>query len=165
MFSLNVPVPGRVGRVAADFAPALAGFELVRDRHSLVVKRLGDVSFPDHVIDEARRALRGVEPFEIRIVGVDSFDNPPLGAGPVCYLEVESEGLLEVHRRLVDTFGAVDGLEGDDYTPHVSLARGGPQELLDGLVGRSIEPVSWTARELVLVDGPGGNRVGKVTLG
>ena len=164
MSSLNAPVPGRIGRVAADLAPALAEFETVRDRHSLVVKRFDEPEDRDHAVAEARLALRGIEPFDVRIVGVDAFENPPMGTGPVCYLAVESPGLMAVHRRLVETFGAVDDLEGEAYVPHVTLARGGPPDLLDGLVGRSIEPVSWTVRELLLVDGPGGERVGSVSL-
>lgn len=164
MLSLNVPAPGSVERLAADLAPALVGFESIRDRHSVVVKRFGDAEVPGHVTDRARRAVAGVGPVDLRIAGVGAFEDPPLGPGPVCYLAVEGPGLFDVHRRLVEEFGAVEGLEGQDYVPHVTLARGGSAEALEGLVGRSVEPVAWTARELVLVDGAGGDRVGTVAL-
>ena len=39
VFSLNVPVPGKVRRVAGDLHPELVGFDRVRERHTLLAKR------------------------------------------------------------------------------------------------------------------------------
>lgn len=164
MYSVNVPVPGRVERLAAELYPELTGFELVRERHTLVVKRLGPGPVPgvgevDHrrALDLHREALRpalvGTPSFEARVTGIDYFARPTTGSAPVVYLTVESPGLLALHRRLVDALGAIEGLEGDDYTPHVSLARGGSLEAAERLADRSIDPVTWTASELLLWNG------------
>ena len=157
MFSLNVPVPGSVARIASELRPALAGsgVDRVRDRHSLVVKRFeGDDerSLP-RLRERLRPALQGSPAFEARVARVDVFENPPRGPGPVVYLAVESHGLRALHDRLVDAFGAVDGLEGDDYTPHVTLGRGGAFDA-DTLAALScrFDPVTWTVSELVVYD-------------
>ncbi|MFC6772455.1 2'-5' RNA ligase family protein, partial [Halorubrum pallidum] len=41
MFSLNVPLPPAVSRIARDLHPKFSGFDRVRDRHTLVCKRFG----------------------------------------------------------------------------------------------------------------------------
>ena len=111
MYSLNVPVPGRVARVAAELAPALVDFETIRDEHTLVAKRLGD---PDpgerpRLEQQVRTALSGtgsfsayqrVPPFEARVTGIEYFERPTADLGPVVYLAVESPGIETVHRRL-----------------------------------------------------------------
>jgi 2'-5' RNA ligase len=155
VFSLNVSTPGSVARVAADLHPALvaAGVDRFRDRHSLVVKRFeGEESLP-RLRERLRTALAGAPAFEVRVAGVDTFETPPRGPGPVVYLAVESPGLAALHDRLVDRFGAVAGLEGDDYTPHVTLGRGGTFDAgtLADLSSR-VDPVTWTVSELVVYD-------------
>lgn len=165
MHSVNVPVPGRVRRVAADLAPALVGLDRIRDEHTLVVKRLGEVAAPGTTLETIRRALVGVGPVELRLDGVGVFEDPPRGPGPVWYLAVESPDLLAVHDRLVEEFGAVDDLEGADYVPHVTLGRGGDRAGNRHLLDRSVEAVSWTAVELEFADVRDDARVGTVALG
>lgn len=164
MFSINAPVPGRVARLAADLYPDLVAFDAVRERHSLLVKRLGE---PDHVgplQHEARRAIADAPAFEARITGIDYFADPPVGSAPVVYLAVASPGLRALHERLVDQFGAIESLEGEDYTPHVTLARGGDEAAAARLAERSVEPVSWTVSELQFWDGTYDEAVSSVSL-
>ncbi|WP_380680288.1 2'-5' RNA ligase family protein [Salinigranum sp. GCM10025319] len=155
MFSLNVPVPGSVARVAADLQPVLvdAGVERFRDRHSLVVKRFEEEESLPRLRERLRTALRKEPAFEARVTGVDTFEDPPRGPGPVVYLTVDSPGLVALHGRLVDRFGAIAGLEGDGYTPHVTLGRGGvfDSDTLADLSGR-VDPVTWTVSELAVYD-------------
>ena len=153
MYSVNVPVPGRVREVADECYPALQAFETIRDEHTLLLKRLGDDAPVSRLQREVREALRGAPAVEARITGIDSFADPPLGAAPVVYLAVESPGLERLHERLVEAFGAVEGLEGPDYVPHVTLARGGDEAAARRLAERSIDPVTWTVSELEFWDG------------
>jgi 2'-5' RNA ligase len=147
VFSLNAPVPGTVARLAAELRPELTPFERVRDRHTLLVKR-----FEERSLDRVRKRLRGVlrptPAFQARVTGVNFFADPPSGSAPVVYLVVDSPGLRDVHERLVEAFGGVEGLEGPDYVPHVTLARGG--ELADArrLRDREVQPVTWTVSRL-----------------
>jgi 2'-5' RNA ligase len=152
MYSLNVPVPPAVSRLAHDLAPRLAEFARVRDRHSLVVKRFETERFA-RLREQLRTALRGTPAFEARVTGIEQFVDPPVGSAPVVYLAVESPGLLALHGRLVDEFGAVAGLEGDDYVPHVTLARGGGAAAAEGLTAVDVEPTAWTVSEVVVWDG------------
>lgn len=152
MYSLNVPVPGSVQQLAADLAPDLAAFGTIRDRHTLVVKRFEGEASLARLRERARPLVAGVAPFEARVTGVDAFRDPPHGDGPVVYLAVESDGLRRVHARFAREFGAVDGLEGDDYTPHVTLARGrrpgaDADAAVDRLRDRDVA-ASWTVDEL-----------------
>ncbi|WP_277554819.1 2'-5' RNA ligase family protein [Halobaculum limi] len=174
MYSVNVPVPWAVERLAASLEPDLADFASVRDRHTLVVKRLDgrDLNDLHRIRERLRPALRGVAPFDLRVTGVDAFENPPLGEGPVVYLAVEAvdadgnagetadaggvrgrDPLRAVHDSLVREFGRVDGLEGAEYVPHVTLARGyeGHGDALaavERLRDRGVEEVRWTVDEL-----------------
>ena len=174
MFSLNVPLAPAVDGLAADLHPKLEGFDAVRERRSLVCKRFGvaDVSgsgerSEDGDAEPPRRAdaldrLRGrlsrplgrTAPFEVAVTGVDTFDAPASGSAPVVYLVVESEGLVRLHERLCDAFGAIEGIEGDDYVPHVTLARGGNPEpgAVAGLVDAAFDPVRWRVHALDVWD-------------
>ncbi|OYR41749.1 phosphoesterase [Halorubrum sp. Ib24] len=182
MFSLNVPLPPAVGDLAADLHPKLSGFDRVRDRHTLVCKRLGVDNVPDRVASAARpgpedvgsaaepsppkpdalEALRGdlrpllsgTDPFEVAATGIDVFDAPASGSRPVVYLAVESEVLVRLHQRLCAAYGAIEGIEGDDFVPHVTLARGGnpaPGVVAD-LVGAAVDPIRWRVHALDLYD-------------
>ncbi|RQH00956.1 2'-5' RNA ligase family protein [Natrarchaeobius oligotrophus] len=164
MYSVNVPVPGRVRTLANDLYPELVGFDSVREDHSCLLKRLGDADHVSQLQHRAHRALEGTPAVEARIDGIDYFADPPLGAAPVVYLAVESPGLESIHADLTETFDAVDGLEGSDYVPHVTLARGGDAADARRLAGREIEPITWTVSELEFWDGAYRLPVSRVSL-
>jgi 2'-5' RNA ligase len=150
VYSLNVPVPGAVERLAADLHPHLVPFDRIRERHTLVCKRFeaaeGDY---DRLRERLRVALSPTPAFEARVTGVEAFETPTHGPGPVVYLAVESPGLLDLHRRLVEAFGAVDDdLEGPSYVPHVTLARGDGGDAVARLRDLDLDPVTWTVSEL-----------------
>jgi hypothetical protein len=179
VFSLNVPLPPGVDRLAADLHPKLSGFDRVRERRTLVCKRFGVADVRDGERDEdegggregsrepppreealdrlrerLRRPLAGVGPFEVAVTGIDVFDAPRSGSRPVVYLTVEGDGLDRLHRRLCAAFGAVAGIEGDDYVPHVTLARGGNPEpgVVADLVDAAFDPVRWRVHALDVWD-------------
>ncbi|ADD05341.1 uncharacterized protein Nmag_1767 [Natrialba magadii ATCC 43099] len=164
MYSVNVPVPGRVRQLADQFYPSLVGFETVREDHSCLLKRLGDEPHVSQLQRRAHRALEGAPAVEAQITGIDYFEDPPLGSAPVVYLAVESPGLESIHEQLLDEFDRVEGLEGDDYVPHVTLARGGNLETAQRLAEREIEPVTWTVTELEFWDGAYKLPVSRVSL-
>jgi 2'-5' RNA ligase len=146
-YSLNVPVPGAVKRLTTDLYPQLTNFDKVRERHTLVVKRFENQPY-DRLRESVRLPLANESAFEARVTGIDTFETPTRGDGPVVYLTVESPGLRALHDRLADRFGAIAGLEGDDYVPHVTLARGGSESAVDTLRDAEFDPVTWTVSEL-----------------
>jgi 2'-5' RNA ligase len=149
VYSLNVPVPGGVQRLAAELHPRLTAFDTVRERHTLVAKRLGDDSLA-RLRERLRPLLRDERAFEARVTEIDFFERPTRGTGPVVYLAVESPGLVAFHDRLCEEFDPIDGLEGDDYVPHVTLARGGSIEDAEALADFDVDPVTWTVSTLDL---------------
>jgi 2'-5' RNA ligase len=151
VYSLNVPVPGRVKRLAAELHPRLTGFARVRERHSLVCKRF-ESGEANRLYKRVRRTLAGAPAVEAHIASIESFETPVRGPGPVVYLAVSSPGLLALHERLVEVFGAIPELEGKEYVPHVTLARGGSPELADALCALDIDPIEWTVSELIFYD-------------
>jgi 2'-5' RNA ligase len=162
--SLNAPVPGAVARVAADLHPRLVAFDRIRERHTLVVKRFEDVA-PSTLLARLRSDLAGTPAVEARLDGVGSFEAPPVGAAPVVYLAVDSPGLLDLHDRLVGAFGAVPGLEGPDYVPHVTLARGGDVADARRLAAEAEVPaVTWTVDRLDVFDPEYRETAGSVSL-
>lgn len=166
MYSLNVPVPAGAARLADELHPHLAGFDRVREQHTLVCKRLGDPD-PEEVPvvqGRVRRALSGTPPFAARIDGIGCFEEPTAGPGPVVYLGVESPGLVAAHERLCAAFEPVEDVEGDDYVPHVTLARGGSFEDARALAARAVDPVEWTVDELAFWDHAHGGEAGRVRL-
>lgn len=160
MFSLNLAVPGSVARLADELYPQLVAFDTIREQHTLVVKRFDDATLaagsPDHQLSTLRKqlptVLAGTPAFDVRVVSIDSFAEPIRGTGPVVYLTVEAPGIWPLHEQLVDDYEAVAGLEGDDYVPHITLARGGSTDDVERLANQSIEPISWTVSELLLWD-------------
>lgn len=165
-YSLNAPVTGRVAEIAGGLRPALAPFETVRERHTLVLKRLGEAEQAG-LEKRVREALSGAPAVEARVAGIDAFEVPAAGPAPVVYLAVESPGLRRLHRRLCETVDPVAGIEGDDYVPHVTLARGGGPDAAAAvarLVEREVEPVTWTIGELVFWDARHGEVTGRVSL-
>lgn len=165
-FSLNVPVPGRVKRLAADLEPDLYRFDRVRQRHTLIVKRFGERTPAEYATLESRvrRTLSGAPAFEARVAGIDAFEQPVWGPGPVVYLGIESPGLIALHDRLCAAFSTVEEIEGENYTPHVTLARGGSPEMARRLCERGIDPVTWTVEDLALWDGTHKEVVSRVSL-
>jgi 2'-5' RNA ligase len=149
VYSFNVPVPNAVSRLAADLHPRLVAFDRLRDHHTLVCKRF-ETDDRHRLRERLRNVLDPTPAFAARVTGIDCFADPVRGPGPVVYLAVESPGLRDLHRRLVDAFGAVADLEGPDYTPHVTLARGGSVDAARDLASLDIDPVSWTVSELAL---------------
>lgn len=152
MFSLNVPVPGDIARLAEELRPSLYGFDKVRDRRTLVVKRFGNDESYDRLEMRVRTVLVGTPAFEAKVSDIDYFETPTRGAGPVVYLGVESPGLQRLHDELTEEFGTIEGLEGEDYVPHVTLARGGDVETARQLAQRDIDSISWSVTELHLWD-------------
>lgn len=148
MYSLNVPVPAGVARLAAGLAANCRTAD-VRTRHTLVVKRLGESADP-RLAARARDALADTAPFEARVAGVGSFEQPASGTAPVVYLAIESPGLEAVHDRLCEVFDPVPDIEGPSYVPHVTVARGGDARVV---LDADVEPVAWTVDRLVLWDG------------
>lgn len=152
MYSLNVPVPPAVSRLAADLHPRLVPFDRIRERHTLVCKRFEATEDDLHRLRERlRTALSPAPAFEARIASIDAFETPAHGPGPVVYLAVESPRLHDLHRRLVGVFGAVDDdLEGAAYVPHVTLARGGGRDRVADLRALDVDPIEWTVSDLHL---------------
>lgn len=145
-------MPGRVKQLANELAPLLYQFEEVRSNHTLVIKRLGGLTQPQARIAQIRQDLAGTPPFSIRVAEIETFERPPSGPAPVCYLAVESPQLQSLHTDLCASFGTVDGLEGDQYVPHITLARNGPSRAVERLTQYDFEPITWTADELVVWD-------------
>lgn len=158
MYSLNVPVPGEVSKLARGLASECLT-ATPRDRHTLVAKRLGDGD-PASLGRDVRQALAGLDPFTVEISGVGVFRNPPTGRGPVAYLRVESPTLERLHAVLCDRFSPVDGIEGDDYIPHITVARGGDADRVAG----SDVSAEWTVDSLVVWAADYGEPVERVSL-
>ena len=185
MFSLNVPTPPALGRLAVDLHSKRSGFDRVRERHTLVCKRLGVEDVPDSgagagrtdrsgppndapvddptldrsaalaaLCDDLRPLLSETGPFDVAVTGVDVFDAPASGSRPVVYFAVESDGLERLHQRLCDAYGAIEGIEGDDYVPHVTIARGGDPEpgVVADLVAAEFDPIRWRVHALDVYD-------------
>jgi len=160
VFSLNVPVPGSVARLAGELYPQLVAFDSQREQFTLVIKRFDvamlDAGSPDHQLSTLRKQLptvmAGTPAFEACVESIDYFETPARGTGPVVYLAVESPCIRALHKQLVDAYGAVDGLEGTDYVPHITLARGGSTAEAARLASHSVEPITWTVSALSLWD-------------
>ncbi|OVE83548.1 2'-5' RNA ligase family protein [Natronolimnobius baerhuensis] len=164
MYSVTVPIPGRVRQLAHELHPDLLGFETIREEHSCLLKRLGDVDHVSQLQHRTTRALEGTSAVDAEITGIDYFEDPPLGAAPVVYLAVESPGLEALHADLTETFAPIEGLEGEDYVPHVTLARGGDVTTAKRLADREIEPMSWTVDALEFWNGATKLPVSRVSL-
>jgi len=61
-------------------------------------------------------------------------------------------------------FEPIEGIEGDGYTPHVTISRGGPQEAVERLTEREIEPIEWVVDELIFWDATRSQPVSSVSL-
>ena len=154
MYSLNVPITGEVRALTEQLRSQLLGLDSIRETKTLVLKRL-DVT-DEHAFSiaqkQARDALRGTEPFRIRVTGIDQFERPVSGTGPVIFLSVESHDLEQIHGQLVSTFGAVPGVEGKDYRPHITLGRGGDRQTVERLLETDIDPIAVPVNRLIYWD-------------
>jgi len=146
VYSLNVPVPREVARLASGLAAGCRTAD-ARERHTLVCKRLGEGDAAT-LARRAREALAGAPAVAARVDRVETFDDPVAGRGPVAYLAVESPGLRALHERLCGTFDPEPELEGDEYVPHVTVARGGDAADLVG----PVDPVEWEITRLEVWD-------------
>lgn len=151
MYSLNVPLPTAVTRLASRLARELPRARArPRGEHTLVGKRLG--SDGARLATAVEESLGDVAPFELRIGAVECFETAATGTAPVTYLRVESPALQQLHQTLCERFEPVEGIEGDDYVPHVTIARGGDLAAARRLADREIDPIAWTAEQLVVWD-------------
>ncbi|WP_415379311.1 2'-5' RNA ligase family protein [Halosimplex sp. TS25] len=167
MYSLNVPVPGTVAALAGDLGTRLGTAEVRRrGEHTLVAKRLGtgDAATYHEIEARAREVLAGEPPFEVRVYGVDVFTDVPRGEGPVVYLAVESPGLEALHHRLCEVFDPVEAIEGDEYVPHVTVARGGSVQRAADLRDTPFDPVEWAVERVEFWDAERGQSVSSVSL-
>jgi 2'-5' RNA ligase len=152
VYSLNVPLPSSVTRLATDLSrewPTARARR--RNDHTLVCKRLGDGPL-GRVGSRVREALAGTPAFEARTDGIDCFETAATGPSPVLYLTVESSPLTALHDRFCEVFDPVEGIEGADYVPHVTVARGGDPETARRLVDREIDPIRWTVESVHVYD-------------
>jgi len=113
---------------------------------------------------QVREHLAGQPAFEARVTGIDTFTEATSGPSPVVYLAVESPPLRALHERLLELFSPVEGMEGADYTPHVTIARGGDRDAAARLAERSIEPITWTVSRLTVRDARRGEPAGSLSL-
>lgn len=167
MYSINVPLPSAVTALAAELAADLPlAQRRGRGEHTLVAKRLGDGDHAAYARLEAqgREALRGQPTFEARVSAVEQFETAVTGPSPVVYLAVESPGLIDLHERLCERFDPVDEMEGEEYVPHVTVARGGDRDAAARLVERDVEPIRWTVDELSFYDADRNQPVSRVSL-
>jgi len=167
VYSLNVPVPADVARLAGDVARELPEARArTRNEHTLVAKRLGDgirETF-DRLAARTREALAGQPAFEARVTGVEYFSDAVSGTSPVVYLAVESPGLVALHHELAETFEPVEAVEGEAYVPHVTVARGGSPAAADRIAQREIDAIDWTVSELRFWDAKRAQSAGTVSL-
>lgn len=166
MYSLNVPVPGEVAGLAWDLRSALVGFERQRDELTLVVKRLNASSAGEFAAVEraVREELAGTPPIELAIDGLDLFADPIAGPAPVLYLDIESPGVEALHRQLVNRFDPLGPIEGKEYVPHITLARGGDLETAEKVMAEFGPTHRWTANRLVFWDGRREVPAGEISL-
>ncbi|WP_135664966.1 2'-5' RNA ligase family protein [Halorhabdus rudnickae] len=165
MYSLNVPVPSSVARLASELAREVPrARERTRGEHTLVLKRLGQDRSVPRLTARLREYLDGQPAFEARVTGIDHFAEATSGPSPVVYLAVESPELRRIHERLLEVFPPVEGMEGDGYVPHVTIARGGDRESMARLTERSIEPITWTVTRLTVRDARRGEPASSVSL-
>ncbi len=124
MWSLNAMIPRKITEMIHSFGPELNGWEDINKDHTLVIKRFQEINSRDNFESEMRLLLEKTDPFEIRIGDIDIFSSVPKGSSPVLYIEIESRDLVKIHEKLINVFGVVEGLEGKDYIPHITIARG-----------------------------------------
>lgn len=166
MYSLNIRVPGQIAKRASDIARELPeAYARPRGQHTLGVKRLvDDEASYSRLEAKTRELLTGQPAFECRITSLEYFADAPTGSSPVVYFAVESPELVRLHRKLATVFEPLDQIEGEGYSPHVTIARGGSFERAEEVTARDCEPVTWTVDELIFWDSKHGQSVSSVSL-
>lgn len=166
MYSLNIPVPGRVHRRIDSLSPELALLSTVRTHQTLVVKRFGSRSNVeiDGLETTLRRALNGKQPFKAAVTHIDSFSTPASGTGIVVFLAVSSPHLLDLHTGLCSLFEPIEGIEGPDYVPHITLGRSENIEVVATLLDLPFEPIEWTVTEFHLWDATYNQPISKIAI-
>jgi 2'-5' RNA ligase len=168
VYSLNVPVPGQVATLASDISRDLpAARARCRGEHTLCVKRLDRVDSEtaySRLEARAREALAGQPAFEVRVTGVAYFEEAVRGSTPVVYLAIESPELRRLHERLSTVFEPVETIEGEEYTPHVTVARGGSMAAARRAADRQVDPITWRVSELSFWDATRRQAVSTVSL-
>ncbi|AWB27156.1 2'-5' RNA ligase family protein [Halococcoides cellulosivorans] len=162
MFSLNVPIPSAVNRIADELAREAppATVRPHADR-TLVLKRLGAQSDAARLSARAREALAGQPPVAARVAGLVVFEDPPAGPAPVVALSVESPGLVALHEQLCEYFDPAEGIEEEAYRPHVTVARGAGAERVRSA---SIDTHRWSIEELQFYDANRHTPAGRIDL-
>ena len=163
MWSLNVSMPQNIVRAIKEVTLGVSGWEEICEDPTLVIKRFEKGDVDGHVESEIRLLLEGVEPFDIEIGNLERFDVAERGSSPVLYLEVKSPGMKALHETLVDVFGSVKGVEGENYIPHITIARGGSGDYIE-FDGLSCD-TEWTVEMLELWNRDGRKKKNKIILG
>lgn len=166
MYSLNAQVPPDVASLAVELS---AEVPMARPRsrgdHTLVVKRFDDTNESYARLEaRAREVLSGAPACEARVADIGLFEEAVTGTSPVVYLRVESQGVETLHERLIEAFGPVASIEGDAYTPHVTIARGGRLDAARDLASRDIDPIEWVVDEIAFWDAKRSQPVSRISL-
>ncbi len=150
VWSLNVSIPQNIVRAIGEVTSELGQGGEVNEELTLVIKRFEKRDLDGHLESEIKILLENVEPFVVEIGNLKMFDVADRGTSPVLYLEVKSRGIKLLHETLVSSFGCVEGVEGENYIPHITIARG------DGVRGVDFSDFScstrWTAEILEFWD-------------
>ncbi len=151
MWSLNVSIPQGIVRAIEEMAPVSRGWEEIVEEPTLVIKRFEKEDLDGHIESEIKFLLENVEPFTVEIGNLEMFEVADRGTSPVLYIEVKSIGMKLIHETLVSVFGCVKGVEGENYIPHITIARGSGVKNID--FSDFSGPTWWTAKTLEFWDG------------
>ena len=162
MWSLNVSIPQNIIRAIEEVTLGVRGWEEICEEPTLVIKRFEKKDLDGHVKSEIRFLLESVEPFGIEIGNLERFDVAERGSSPVLYLEIKSPGVKALHENLIDIFGSVEGVEGENYIPHITIARGGSGDYIE-FSGLSCD-TGWTVEMLEFWDGGERKKRSKIIL-
>ncbi|HIJ12598.1 MAG TPA: 2'-5' RNA ligase family protein [Halobacteriales archaeon] len=162
MWSLNVSIPQGIVRAIGEITPVLGRGEGIVEEPTLVIKRFEKEDLDGHIESEIKFLLENVEPFIVEIGNLEMFEVADRGTSPVRYIEVKSIGIKVLHETLVSVFGCVKGVEGENYIPHITIARGSGAKNLD--FSDFSGPIQWTANTLEFWDRDKRKRKNKVIL-
>ena len=79
--------------------------------------------------------------------------------------EQRVDRMLSIGREVLQTeYGALSHVEGEDYVPHVTIARGGTVAAAEALAGPIVAPIEWTAEYLECFDAERGVPASRISL-